>query len=569
MVKMTPATSMSVTRRIHWGGIVGGCHRLSLLLFIVLVCVTITINYVITLVDVDPKDQADLLQKSLATNNPLRYFDFTQPAPCEKFKCFFQSKNQTDVRYIVGQEKNMMQRLKKSWDYARHLEDKHNIKHFLLEPPKTITEDKDKLVGTMNHLAYHIEEKKEDEDLTPFCVVGSNPECKSLVVQKVRKVPSGAFLVHAATYLTRTLIEWEESSWADTVKDKRSFASKLGIEIQNLSKLLGQEREFFCNFQVFLDQDGTLYHYNVDRIIECQILGSQKGKLAFQEWAKNMQKDSIWLLQFLKQSVILTSHNKVGNKKCLSKSHNQPGTPEEPLQTSNDIQQLLSLSDAIAALAANNPLRDFDFTQPAPCGKSKCFFQSKNQTDVGYLVGQRKDMMWTLKKGWDYARHLQQKYDIKHFLLEPPKAITEGTDRVVGTMNHLAHHSCIGCKKDEDLTPFCVVGSNPECKNLVVQKVRKVPSGAFLLHEIFSFHEWEKSSWADMVKDKRAFASKLDIEIKSLSKLMDQEPEFWADFQVFVGQDGTLHHCDFDRVVWGGVLKVKRTQQAFRNGLRA
>ena len=63
-----------------------------------------------------------------------------------------------------------------------------------------------------------------------------------------------------------------------------------------------------------------------------------------------------------------------------------------------------------------------------PCGQYKCFFRSKDNHDIGYLVApsQRKkgthfEWFETLLSGWNLSQQLQQQYNVNHFLLEPPR----------------------------------------------------------------------------------------------------------------------------------------------------
>ena len=234
------------------------------------------------------------------------------------------------------------------------------------------------------------------------------------------------------------------------------------------------------------------------------------------------------------------------------------------------LRQNMNSSATSVSLPASHPLNDMDFSQHAPCGKFKCFFQSVHQKDVGYLVGE--SIMWRMKKGWDYGKHLQDQYNIKHFMLEPPKSFKKGKSEFVEKLNNAAYR--VGGERIQDFTPFCssTDNPNPSCESLVIQKVRKVPNSTFFVgcgggqgkKRNATLDDWKTSSWADTVKDKAAFVNTLDLEIQSLSKLMEQEPLFLYDFQLFLDRTGVLYHLDFDRITQGQQLKKKIGERAFQ-----
>ena len=64
-----------------------------------------------------------------------------------------------------------------------------------------------------------------------------------------------------------------------------------------------------------------------------------------------------------------------------------------------------------------------------PCGKEKCFFQSKTSPNKGYLIARSSRSNETSEKyqrlveGWELATRLQQEYHIQHFLESPPQIV--------------------------------------------------------------------------------------------------------------------------------------------------
>jgi hypothetical protein len=260
----------------------------------------------------DRNTEVNVSSSLLLPGHPLQDFDFTQPAPCGKFKCFFQSKRHKDVGYLVGE--SIMWRMKKGWNYAQHLQDEYHIKHFMLEPPKHFKKGKNVFVEQMNRLAYRVG-GGEVEDYKPFCAATDHPNasssCDDLVIQKVQKVPNTTFFVGCGggvgKKMNSTLAEWKSSSWFTTVQDKTVFVDQLNLEIQSLSKLMEQEPLFLYDFQLFLDRNGSLYHLDFDRVTQGEQLKKKLGDKAFQGWAKGVRESCLDLLQTLKKDIIYSN----------------------------------------------------------------------------------------------------------------------------------------------------------------------------------------------------------------------------------------------------------------------
>ncbi|KAL7529103.1 hypothetical protein ACHAWF_002842 [Thalassiosira exigua] len=68
-------------------------------------------------------------------------------------------------------------------------------------------------------------------------------------------------------------------------------------------------------------------------------------------------------------------------------------------------------------------LDDFDMSSRANCGDHKCFFPSKTNASIGYLVAANTGFSHDMSKQWKKTKRLEAKYNIRHFLSEPPQQV--------------------------------------------------------------------------------------------------------------------------------------------------
>ena len=220
--------------------------------------------------------------------------------------------------------------------------------------------------------------------------------------------------------------------------------------------------------------------------------------------------------------------------------------------------------------AASSPQADSSF-QPenlllsnrVPCGANKCFFPLKSNPQIGYLVAPSKrksdkerksSTAWfrTLEASWQLAEYLENEYDIRQFLLEPPRSIT--------VTNHLASHLNRNLWR-ESQSKMLTKDRYPEGSTAFIQKVQTAPTLNLLIgcapSKVRQFQQ-DVDEFLPSIERRNSFASNFKNEMRKARKLMKDEPCLIKDFQVLVDTKGELYHLDFDRCFMPGEAGTKR-----------
>lgn len=254
-----------------------------------------------------------------------------------------------------------------------------------------------------------------------------------------------------------------------------------------------------------------------------------------------------------------------------------------------------ALDMAIATTATNRTVAapvvadmdgmQLDTHRRGACGYRKCFFHSRANDDEGYLIARGGyDYMARLERIWDFVRRLETKYNMRQFLLDPPKLVQLADLSTLKQLNRMARESVRTSKKsmyygntEEEVYEQARIDNPDAAHTVAVQRVRLAPApnmivrcsffekgreGAFRFDEQSSpkvefaqavtNHFVGSSSHSSRVVDERSFMEILTGEVKQLIRLLGQEPVLWYDFQFMVDYTGTIHHIDLDRIEMKG-----------------
>mmetsp|Transcript_9843 Transcript_9843/g.22035 ORF Transcript_9843/g.22035 Transcript_9843/m.22035 type:complete len:363 (-) Transcript_9843:1926-3014(-) len=211
-----------------------------------------------------------------------------------------------------------------------------------------------------------------------------------------------------------------------------------------------------------------------------------------------------------------------------------------------------------------------DTTKRAACGYRKCFFHSGVNESEGYLLARAEsDWMGRMKRTWKDARRLKKKYNMRHFMLEPPhhsgvpprKVLKELNSLVASTQSPQKTRSFFGSTKKKQYN--LASNSTSKDRGIVVQKVKLAPTPSLIVRCYFFkghrngryFLDKESSSedvFRSAVHDKASFVSTFQAETKDLISLLAKEARLWYDFQFMVDSRGRIHHIDLDRMETSG-----------------
>lgn len=186
-----------------------------------------------------------------------------------------------------------------------------------------------------------------------------------------------------------------------------------------------------------------------------------------------------------------------------------------------------------------------------PCGQYKCFFRSKDNHDIGYLVApsQRKkgthfDWFETLLSGYNLSQQLQQQYDMNHFLLGPPTKEKVSSQLAKKLNKHLFDEKKARLMRGKGSSKF------PKGSTIFVQKCKTAPKRSVVLGCVESKVDIFKRNMKNFVKDIKyteSFEQNFREGLATAKEILQSEPCLIKDFQVLVDEKGRFYHLDFDR----------------------
>lgn len=186
-----------------------------------------------------------------------------------------------------------------------------------------------------------------------------------------------------------------------------------------------------------------------------------------------------------------------------------------------------------------------------PCGEYKCFFQSKGDQSVGFLVApsirkKNTNFQWfgTLQSGWKLSQELQNQYGIQHFLMEPPIKVKVSSKLAKRLNKHLYSEKKSRLIRGKKSSRF------PKGSTAFVQKVKTAPKRSLLLGCGGSKIDMFKRNMKNFVKDikyQESFEQNFQHGLDTAKEMLQKEPCLTKDFQALVDDKGNFHHLDFDR----------------------
>ena len=210
--------------------------------------------------------------------------------------------------------------------------------------------------------------------------------------------------------------------------------------------------------------------------------------------------------------------------------------------------------DTALANAAEHQIDLFDpddlaGSKRVQCGWDKCFFSSKSNNQVGYLVARSSGMsskekqkrLKSLELAYQLAKHLEQEYNIQHFLMDAPFNITV-TQSMEARMNS-------NLKSETGRQSF----NNrrfPKGSTAFVEKVKPAPKHTLLIgckSSKLNLFNKVVDKFIQRVQDTESFARQFKAGFAKLRELLVHEPCLLDDFQVIIDAKGNLYHLDFDR----------------------
>jgi len=222
----------------------------------------------------------------------------TIPGTCGHNKCFFTSNDNPTEGYIIAYTTKA--NLTLGWERARMLEEKYGTRHFYAEAPEIVPVEKDlwefaiengkkaerkgRFYPQLDPMEF-LNRTGSDVDVGVGVVVGNaegggvggSSSINALDNGKDDQSPSYIFKIQKVRKAPDPFLEWGDREnrkqrcreqlalFHSSIPNTRKFSEQLHKEILDLNETLWREYWLIADFQVIIDQQGLLYHYDLDR----------------------------------------------------------------------------------------------------------------------------------------------------------------------------------------------------------------------------------------------------------------------------------------------------------------
>jgi hypothetical protein len=203
---------------------------------------------------------------------------------------------------------------------------------------------------------------------------------------------------------------------------------------------------------------------------------------------------------------------------------------------------------------------DLDFTKYSICGKQKCFFQSRSDPDIGYLVSDE-DKWSNMVRAAALEDQMSQKYGVWVAKLphHEPQRYTVSQDMWC---------LLLFLVRPDDLRPDNPAKSkfryrDSVVKPVIVQRVRKAPEPYVVLGSWSRRYEFTDFLHTVVPPaNLEEFIVNMEADVNVMRKMLEEYPELYQDVQVMVDTRGRFFHFDTDRAFQEG-HRISRGEEKF------
>jgi hypothetical protein len=215
------------------------------------------------------------------------FLDNSRSGVCGMNKCFFRAKTdrnvdvttKTKTGYLIAHYDKCDLNL--GWDIAQRLEKTYGIHHLYLSPPRAVSASSEalefakKIRNKAEATFFYKVRAKEFSDRasktlpsdTNMTVTGNKDDDKAhsyFQIQKVKVAPTPS-LEWGDNWKRQKKCAKDFESFATSITDREAFSNRLLEQIASLAILLREEPWLLSDFQVLIDQFGTIIHIDLDR----------------------------------------------------------------------------------------------------------------------------------------------------------------------------------------------------------------------------------------------------------------------------------------------------------------
>ena len=188
-----------------------------------------------------------------------------------------------------------------------------------------------------------------------------------------------------------------------------------------------------------------------------------------------------------------------------------------------------------------------DGKRHAACGQKKCYFTSRTNSTIGYLVANPisfKRMVQSSKVQKDLLEHFDSK--VLELRGDAPRLVKLSPLMACLLFDYAYPY-------DGRLVNKQGFGPHyPEYKEVVVHKVLKAPDPHIMIGTSSQKYKALKNQWGPFSKEHRVNATaaflQMRLEFANLDRVFQKYPALYRDFQAIMDVHGNIYHMDVDRM---------------------
>jgi len=210
----------------------------------------------------------------LSSSNFWKKMDLTKELSCGRYKCLFRDKMNEDVGYLIHSNHytdiQFQTEASIAYQVAEYMKSNFNIKHLYIDKPKKV-----KMIPMPeSHNKTYTERKRSRE--APLPMYYSN---QYAVVQKIQIAKDPWLIVMPPKGYDKVKHLFRERNNKST--HKSSFKSTLREDTMKAIEALQHIPLLADDYQIILDGDGNLYHFDIDRVFLGWFYQSQQFETTF------------------------------------------------------------------------------------------------------------------------------------------------------------------------------------------------------------------------------------------------------------------------------------------------
>lgn len=416
----------------------------------------------------------------------MRSIDLNTTAPCGAHKCFFRSKEDPDIGFLVVEsDPNRDENLQEQWNANAYLKEKYKRSSFLLAPPSEHSIPQE-FASQMNEISIGGDNRYS----------GNN----SVLVLTVQRAPKSSMLIGCHIARQYDIMHGLDDFMDSFVGDKELFLRQLKRQLKSAIQVMEAEPWYARDWQAMMHADGKLIDIDVAEIDD----------------ENTIDRDGISLLDWI--------------DRCCGVFED---IYEQAVQHSIKHFKFQDKTSFCSTKLHSLPAGALDASKPLYCKEKSggCLYETSENPQVGYLVANSTKAGRVLKSNADIGSWLTKEFKIRHNVLGPPEPV--GKKLLGASITRDNFRNAIWLVQKLKRFPSRVIRFTCS-EELTVESMFDSKVASFLRH----------------IKDFRKFKNKVKAEVKKITKMTQAgNQSLVPNFRAVIDAKGYVYLLDLHRVL--------------------